>query len=51
MKPPAEALIACPDIPQIADNSADTLAIWGGEMIDLYASCRAKHDAVREWHK
>jgi len=48
--PPAEALIRCPDVPPLKDDKADTLAIWAGDLLDLYNDCAAKHDALRRWH-
>jgi len=47
--PPAEAAKACEPIPDLADNKADTLANWAGEMIDRYTDCRKRHDALRQW--
>ena len=49
--PPAELLVRCPDVPQPADYKADTLVVWGADLVDLYNDCSAKHDGLRRWHR
>ena len=48
--PPADLLTRCPDVPELADNKADTLAVWGADLLDQYIDCAAKHDGLRKWH-
>jgi hypothetical protein len=41
----------CAPLPELEDDSADTLANWAGETIDRYVDCSKRHKALVDWNK